>query len=111
MAIDPLDACLAAAAAWLALGFAGIAAPRSLRLAHALFPAGALVGLALAAVALHGLFEAPAARVLPLGLPDLPFHARLDSLSSFFLMLLGAVAAGVSVFAAGYLRAGDEGAP
>src|SRR5574341_237575 len=48
--------------------------------------------------------------VLPLGLPDLPFHARTDALSSFFLLLLGAVAAGVSVFASGYLRRG-EGTP
>jgi hypothetical protein len=30
--------------------------------------------------------------VLPLGLPDLPFHLRLDSLSAFFLLLLGAAA-------------------
>ena len=28
--------------------------------------------------------------VLPLGLPDLPFHLRLDALSAFFLLLLGA---------------------
>ena len=27
-------------------------------------------------------------RVLPLGLPDLPFHLRLDALSAFFLLLL-----------------------
>jgi len=30
--------------------------------------------------------------VLPLGLPDLPFHLRLDALSAFFLLLLGATA-------------------
>ena len=31
---------------------------------------------------------------MPLGLPDLPFHLRLDSLSAFFLLLLGAAARG-----------------
>ena len=109
--IGLLDAALALAAAWLIVGFAGVAAPRNLRLAsRVLFPIGAAVGLLLAAVALQALFAAPAARVLPLGLPDLPFHARMDPLSAFFLLLLGGVAAGVSVFACGYLRAG-EGAP
>ena len=46
----------------------------------------------------------------PLGLPDLPFHFRMDSLSAFFLLLLG-VSAGVSVFAAGYIRPGEGTAP
>ncbi len=106
-----LDAAMLLAAAWLAIGLAGLAAPRSLRFAtRVLFPAGALVGLLLAAVALAAMFEAPQTRVLPLGLPDLPFHARMDALSAFFLLLLGSVAAGVSAFACGYLREG-EGSP
>jgi formate hydrogenlyase subunit 3/multisubunit Na+/H+ antiporter MnhD subunit len=41
---------------------------------------------------------------LPLGLPELPFHLRLDPLAGFFLMLLGAVSAGISVYAAGFFR-------
>jgi hydrogenase-4 component B len=107
-----LDASLLLAAAWIAIGVCGVAAPRNLRLAsRVLYPAGAVLGLALAAVALDALFETPATRVLPLGLPDLPFHARLDSLSAFFLLLLGGVAAGVSVFASGYLRAGEATPP
>jgi len=109
MAASPLDATLALSGAWLAIGLLAMAAPRSLALAtRVLFPAGAVVGLALAAVALHALFEPPADRLLPLGLPDLPFHARLDALSAFFLLLLGAVSAGVSIFACGYLRPGQE---
>ena len=56
------------------------------------------------------MFAAPEVAVLPLGLPDLPFHLRLDALSAFFLLLLGAASAGVSVFAAGYFRSG-EGTP
>ncbi|MGE5640749.1 MAG: hydrogenase 4 subunit B [Clostridia bacterium] len=107
-----VDAALLLALAWLAVGAAGLAAPGSVRLAaRVLFPAGALVGLALAAVALTALFAPAQTAVLPLGLPDLPFHARLDALSAFFLLLLGAVSAGISGFAAGYLRAGDGSPP
>ena len=69
------------------------------------------MGLALAAFALQGVFAAPRSLVLPLGLPDLPFHARIDALSCFFLLLLGAVAAGVSLFASGYLRPGEGTSP
>ena len=43
---------------------------------------------------------------LPLGLPDLPFHLRLDPLAGFFLLLLGAASAGVSLFSAGYFEKG-----
>ena len=78
--------------------------------AKILFPAGAAVGLGLAVVALAAIGESPDEVVLPLGLPDLPFHFRLDALSAFFLALLGAVSAGISTFAAGYLRNG-EGTP
>ena len=39
-----------------------------------------------------------------------PVHLRLDGLSSAFLVLLGATAAGISIFAAGYFRRG-EGTP
>jgi hydrogenase-4 component B len=108
----PLQATLYAVAAWLLIGAAGLLRPASLALAsRALFPAGALVGLALAAFALQGVFAAPRSLVLPLGLPDLPFHARIDALSCFFLLLLGAVAAGVSLFASGYLRPGEGTSP
>jgi len=96
---------------WLALGFVGVAVQRNVRLvAKVLYPAGALGGLALAMAAFIGLGQSPEASVLPLGLPDLPFHLRLDALSACFLFLLGAVGAGVSIFAAGYLRRG-EGTP
>jgi hydrogenase-4 component B len=77
-----------------------------------LFPLGALLGLALAALAGSSLLAGGTERlVLPLGLPDLPFHLRLDPLSSLFLLLLGASSAGVSVFAGGYFRQGEGTAP
>ncbi len=48
--------------------------------------------------------------MLPFGLPDLPFHLRIDALSAFFLVLLGAVSAAISLFSAGYFRS-SEGTP
>ena len=111
MHLNSLDAALGLVSVWVGLGLAGLLAPSSIRLvSRVLFPIGALTGLALAAVALPAIFEPAVARVLPLGLPDLPFHARLDALSAFFLLLLGAVSAGVSLFACGYFRKG-EGTP
>ena len=107
----PLDCILSAVAAWLLIGIAGVAALRRLSLvAHLLFPLGGLAALLLAAGAAWALTQPPQTVVLPLGLPTLPFHFRLDSLSAFFLLVLGATAAGVSVFAAGYFRRG-EGTP
>jgi formate hydrogenlyase subunit 3/multisubunit Na+/H+ antiporter MnhD subunit len=112
MSVAPLPVALALAGAWLAIGAAGMLSPASLRLAaRALYPLGAAVGLALAAAALYAMTLAPDELVLPLGLPDLPFHFRLDPLAAFFLLLLGLVAAGVSVFAAGYLRPGQGTKP
>jgi hydrogenase-4 component B len=110
---DCLPVCLALIVAWLAIGFAGLASPRSVRYAgRMLFVLGALVGFALAATAAWSLVSgATETRVLPIGLPDLPFHLRLDALSSTFLLLLGATAAGVSLFSAGYFRESDGMAP
>ena len=49
--------------------------------------------------------NAPASTaILPAGLPDLPFHVRVDALSGFFLLLLGGVSFGISLFSAGYFR-------
>jgi formate hydrogenlyase subunit 3/multisubunit Na+/H+ antiporter MnhD subunit len=112
MSVTPLAAALAIAAAWLAIATLGVLAPHALRfVAKVLYPLGALVGLALAAIALVAIGQPPDETVLPLGLPDLPFHFRIDALSAFFLLILGSVAAGVSVFAAGYLRPGEGAHP
>jgi hydrogenase-4 component B len=106
-----LDWVLAVVGAWLLIGCAGVVALRRLRfVATVLFPLGACVSVALMAVALSAAFAEPEAAVLPLGLPHLPFHLRLDGLSAFFLLLIGGVSAGVSTFAAGYFRQG-EGTP
>ena len=106
-----LDWVLVVVSAWLLIGCAGVVALRRFRLvATVLFPAGAFFSIVLMAVALSAAFAGPEVAVLPLGLPQLPFHLRLDSLSAFFLLLIGGVSAGVSTFAAGYFRKG-EGTP
>ncbi len=42
--------------------------------------------------------------VLPAGLPDLPFHLRLDLLSGYFLVVVGLLAFFVSIYSIGYVR-------
>ena len=110
--INTLPLVLAAIAAWLLIGALGLARPRNLfYVGRVLFTAGAGIGLLLALVALLAIGQVVQTIVLPLGLPDLPFHLRLDALSAFFLLLLGATAAGISVFSAGYFRASEGAAP
>jgi len=99
-------------AAWGAIGLIGLVRPASVRFAgRTLFPLGALCGVALAAIAGASIGNPAEQVVLPIGLPDLPFHFRLDALSRIFLVLLGAASAGISVFAAGYFRQGEGTAP
>lgn len=90
---------------WLALGLLGLALQRTPALITGIiFPAGAAGALAVAAAGLWALSQPVSVAVLPLGLPDLPFHLRLDSLSAFFLVLLGGAGFGISLFSAGYFR-------
>jgi len=109
--MSPLSLCLAAILAWLAIGSIGLAVPHRLKfISRVLFPLGAGVGFALAIVALAALRDPASALVLPLGLPDLPFHTRLDALGAFFLAILGLAGAAISLFSAGYFRS-SEGTP
>ncbi len=106
-----LDAVMGLLAAWLLVGAAGVLALHRFKLvAQRLFPLGGAIGVALFGVAMLALFGDTEVVVLPIGLPTLPFHLRLDSLSAFFLMIIGATSAGISAFAAGYFRRG-EGTP
>lgn len=105
--MTPLTLILLAFVAWLLIGVVGVLFPRRFVLvARILFPAGAAVGIAVALAALAAIFQPAETATLPFGLPGLPFHLRLDALSACFLFLLGAVAAGVSIYAAGYFRRG-----
>jgi formate hydrogenlyase subunit 3/multisubunit Na+/H+ antiporter MnhD subunit len=93
-------------ASWLAIGVSGLALRHAPRLITGLlFPLGAAAALTLATGGLFALNQPAGAAVLPLGLPDLPFHLRIDALSAFFLLLLGSAAIGVSLYSAGYFRA------
>jgi hydrogenase-4 component B len=104
----PLEFALGVIAFWLALGVAGLMAPRNIRfIGRTLFPLGAIAGMVLAAAGIAALPSAAETMVLPLGLPGLPFHLRLDALSALFLVLLGVAGAGVSMFSAGYFRKGE----
>ena len=103
-----LDWIVIAALFWLFIGLVGVAFPRSFTLiSRVLYPLGAVCALVVAVLALTGIVAGAQVSILPLGLPDLPFHLRLDALSGFFLFLLGSTAAGISIYAAGYLRKGE----
>lgn len=109
---SPLSGALALIAAWAVIGLLGLARPLSIGfVARTLFPLGAACGAALAILAFLSLARQPEQLTLLVGLPDLPVHVRLDALASFFLLLLGATAAGISIFAAGYFRRGQGTAP
>src|SRR3984893_708440 len=109
---SPLTLCLSLLTAWGITGFAGLVRPLSIAfVGRTLFPLGAVFGAALAVVAASSLTLPTEQLVLPIGLPDLPVHLRLDGLSSVFLILLGATSAGVSIFAAGLFRKGEGTAP
>ena len=108
----PLDLILGVVLFWLLIGVAGVLRPRSLRfVSRLLFPLGAVGSVVLMLAALLAVRVPPVVAVLPLGLPDLPFHLRLDALSAFFVMLVGAVALGVSLFSVGYFRRGEGALP
>jgi len=107
-----IDALLIAACCWLAIGLAGLIAPRNFFfISKTLFPLGALVGVLVGLLALASLGQRPEVAVLAIGLPDLPFHLRLDKLNAVFALLLGFASAGISVFAAGYFRKGEGATP
>ena len=110
----PLPYTLSIVACWPGIALACLLRPHNIRyVARFLFPVGALacVGMFLLAGAFLIFGYSPEVMILPLGLPDLPFHLRLDALSAFFLMILGLSGAGISTFAAGYFRSGEGTAP
>ncbi|MEO6352019.1 MAG: hydrogenase 4 subunit B [Burkholderiaceae bacterium] len=107
----PMDYILLVIAGWLLIGASGlIVLKKTALVARVLFPMGAVLGIVLGITGLIGTFSVPETAILPIGLPDLPFHLRLDALSSYFLFVFGIVSTGVSIFSAGYFRKG-EGTP
>ena len=108
--MSPLHLVIAVVVYWLVLSVTGMALPMA-REARAkwFFALGAPGGFVLGIAGLVGLGIWPQSSVLPFGLPELPFHVRLDALSAFFVMLLGFASAGVSLFSAGYFQKGGGG--
>src|SRR6202158_846786 len=71
------------------------------------YGASLIVTLTLCVIALLSLFEysgQPAAITLPLGLPWLGAHFRIDALAAFFLVVVNLGGASASLFALGYGR-------
>jgi hydrogenase-4 component B len=108
-----IDLVLWVIGAWITLGLLGIIALHRFALvARVLFPIGALGGLVLVFASIRSLSSGVVeSKQLALGLPQLPFHLRLDALSAFFLLVIGVASFGISLFAAGYFRAGEGTAP
>ena len=90
------------ATAALALTFAQAAYAR--RIVYGICLATSLVLLAIGLIALLGIHAIPSVTTLPLGLPWLGAHFRLDALSAFFLAVVNLGGAAASLFALGYGR-------
>ena len=97
---------LLSVAALLILSLAAVASGGSRRASAVLYLAAGFVSVCLVAYALAHLVSgaAPVAHTLPLGLPWLGAHFRVDALSAFFLLVVNLGAAGASLFALGYGR-------
>jgi hydrogenase-4 component B len=68
------------------------------------YGASLVVSAAIGCVAFAALSASPASVVLPLGLPWIGAHFRLDPLSAFFLSVVNLGAVGASLYAIGYGR-------
>jgi hydrogenase-4 component B len=98
---------LALIAALLALAIITIVLPRSPIAGRLVYGGSAAVTAALAIAATATLLEAgstPATLSLPLGVPWIGAHFRLDALSAFFLAVVNAGAAAASLYGIGYGR-------
>src|SRR5215217_3996833 len=71
-----------------------------------IYGASLIVTLALCAIGLQSLFAqaSVSTSMLPLGLPWLGAHFRIDALSAFFLLVVNLGGAAASLFALGYGR-------
>ena len=99
-----LSIALASAAALLALAVLAVAIGRSAAATRIIYGASTIVtAISLVAAAAH-LFgaAAPLSLTLPLGVPWLGAHFRLDALSAFFLVVVDLGALSASLFALGY---------
>jgi hydrogenase-4 component B len=107
---SPLFGAVAVGVVWLVVAAFSLVPTGDAFFARRLaFPLGTLAGLALSVFGLQAIWSVAEQLTLPLGLPDLPFHLRLDPLAGFFLLLLGSVSAGISFYAGGYFAGETRG--
>ena len=97
---------LSCIAALLGLSVLAVASGRSLLTMRIVYGASVVVSLVLLSLAATHLFgaKAPVSVTLPLGLPWVGAHFRIDVLSAFFLAVVDLGAAAASLFALGYGR-------
>ncbi len=101
-----LTLALSCIAALLALSVLAVARGRSLVTMRIVYGASVVVSLVLLGLAATHLFgaKAPVSITLPLGLPWVGAHFRIDVLSAFFLAVVDLGAAAASLYALGYGR-------
>jgi len=102
-----IEAALGAVAVLLALAPAAVALSLNARGSVIVYGASLAVSTVLCAIALVHLLDpaqSVAAVVLPIGLPWLGAHFRLDALSAFFLIVVNFGGAAASLYALGYGR-------
>ena len=103
-----IDVVLACILAWLVLALLGTLTARS-RLGTPVVYAGSLLIALLLLVTGAGAIPAAVSReTLPIGLPWIGGHFRLDALSGFFLVVVGLGSAASSLFGLGYGRHESE---
>src|SRR5215467_6066174 len=95
-------AALTFAAALLAIVPVAVAAGSSSHARFVVYGASLVASLALVLIALASLFAPTSTVALPLGLPWLGAHFRLDALSAFFLAVVNLGGAAASLYAIGY---------
>src|SRR5262249_60807525 len=92
-------------AALLALAPVAVALSKSSRATSVIYGASLIITLALGEIGLESLF-APAASIaeLPLGVPWLGAHFRIDALTAFFIIVVNLGGSTASLFTLGYGR-------
>ena len=101
-----LELALAGIAGFLVIALAGVALSRRREATPIVYGASLLLSLLVLAATLSDLLlrAAPASIVLPLGLPWIGAHFRLDALAAFFLSVVSLGGATSSLYALGYGR-------
>ena len=109
--ITPVIVCLWSIAVLLGLSLLAVALTRRNSATAIIYSASLAASLVLLAVAVRHLLSGsePGVTILPLGLPWVGAHFRLDVLSATFLVIVNLGAAGASLYGLGYGR--HEAAP